>query len=121
MPMPTGSYAINNVEITIQPTDGKWLPRDPLGVDGNGHFVYPPYREFEMSWGLLSTSDINQLYNFFASIGNTGTAVVNLPKWADVNYTFYAYSGCILQEPSIGVYFSENITDVTLVVTKIRT
>lgn len=121
MPMPTGSYAINNVEITIQPTEGHWIPRNPLGVDGNGHFVYPPYREFEMTWGLLSPSDVNQLQTFFNSIGNTGTAVVNLPKYADANYMFYAYSGCVLQEPSFGVYFAENHTDISLLISKIRT
>jgi hypothetical protein len=117
----TGSYAINGTEITIQPTSGQWMPRDPLGIDGNGHFVYPPYREFEMTWGLLAPSDVNQLQNFFASIGNTGTAVVDLPKFAAVTYTFYSYSGCVLQEPSIGVYFSENQTEITLLVSKIRT
>ena len=117
----TGSYAVNGSDITVQPTDGKWLPRSPLGIDGWGHAVYPPYREFEMTWGLLSPSDVNQLQNFFASIGNTGTAVVDLPKYADAIYQFYSYSGCVLQEPSIGVYFTENQTDVNLLIIKIRT
>lgn len=117
----TGSYAINGSDITIQPTSGQWKPRDPLGVDGNGHFVYPPYREFEMSWGLLSPSDTNQLQNFFASIGNTGTAVVDLPKYANISYTFYSYTGCVLQEPSFGIFFTEHQTDITLLITKIRT
>lgn len=117
----TGTYAINGTEITIQPTSGQWMPKDPLGIDGNGHFVYPPYREFEMSWGLLDPSDANQLQNFFASIGNTGTAVVDLPKYAAATYTFYSYTGCVMQEPSFGVYFTEHHTDITLLITKIRT
>ena len=117
----TGSYAVNGTEFTIQPTSGQWRPRDALGVDGNGHFVYPPYREFEITWGLLSPSDANQMQTFFESIGNTGTAIVDLPKYADVSYQFFSYSGCVLQEPSFGVYFTEHYVDITLIVTKIKT
>lgn len=117
----TGSYAVNGTEITIQPTSGKWIPREPLGVDGNGHFIYPPYREFEMNWGLIDSDEANQLQNFFNSIGLTGTAIVDLPKYADLDYTFFSYSGCVLQEPSFGDYFTEHPMDVTLTITKIRT
>jgi hypothetical protein len=117
----TGSYAVNGTDFTIQPTSGQWKPKDPLGVDGNGHYVYPPYREFEMSWGLLDTAQVNQLQTFFDSIGNTGTAVVDLPKYADADYTFFSYTGCVMQEPSFGVYFTEHLTDVTLLISKIRT
>ena len=117
----TGTYAINGNEIIIQPTSGKWMPKDPLGVDGSGHFVYPPYREFEMSWGLLDASGTYQLQKFFDGLGNTGTAVVDLPKYANYDYLFYSYSGCVMQEPSFGVYFTENTTDVSLLITKIRT
>lgn len=117
----TGSYAIDGTEITIQPTDGHWLPRDPLGIDGWGHAVYPPYREFEMTWGLLNPSDANQLQNFFDTIGNTGTAVVDLPKYAAATYTFYSYTGCVVQEPSFGTYFTEHHTNISLLIVKIKT
>lgn len=117
----TGTYAINGTEITIQPTGGQWLPRTPIGIDGNGHFVYPPYREFEMTWGLLDPSQANQLQTFFTSIGNTGSAIVDLPKYADANYTFFSYTGCVLQEPEFGMYFFEHHQDIILRVTKIRT
>lgn len=117
----TGSYAVNGSDITIQPSSGQWKPKNPLGIDGNGHFVYPPYREFELTWGLMKPSEVNQLQNFFASIGNTGTAVIDLPKYADASYSFFSYSGCVMQEPSYGVYFAEHYTDVTLLITKIRT
>ena len=117
----TGSYAINGTEFTIQPTSGRWMPKDPLGVDGNGHFVYPPYREYEINWGLMNTADLHQLQDFFDAIGNTGTAIVDLPKYADASYTFRSYIGCVLQEPSFGIYFTEHLTDVTLLITKIRT
>ena len=117
----TGSYAINGNEFTVQPTSGRWMPRDELGIDGNGHFVYPAYREFEITWGLVDPADVNQLQTFFNSIGNTGTAIVDLPKYADANYTFQSYTGCVLREPEIGAYFSEHQTDVTLLIVKIRT
>lgn len=117
----TGSYAINGTEITIQPTSGQWMPREPLGVDGNGHFVYSPFREYEMTWGLLDTSEANQLQNFFNSLGNTGTVIVDLPKYADLAYEFFSYTGCVLQEPSFGTFFVEHYSNVSLLVIKIRT
>ena len=41
----TGTYQINDTDLVIQPTSGRWIPRDPIDNDGNGHPVYPPYRE----------------------------------------------------------------------------
>jgi hypothetical protein len=117
----TGSYAVNGTNITIQPTSGQWRARDLLGIDGNGHPVYSPYRQFEMTWGLANSDEADELQTFFASLGNTGTAVVDLPKYADATYQFYSYTGCIIQEPEWGVYFAEHYTDVTLLITKIKT
>jgi hypothetical protein len=117
----TGSYAINGVELAVQPTSGRWMPREAVGVDGNGHFIYPPYREFEITWGLVNPSDVNQLQTFFESIGNTGTAIVDLPRYAASTYTFRSYTGCVLQEPTFDIYFTEHHTNVTLLISKIKT
>lgn len=116
----TGTYQINNTDITIQPTSGQWKSRDVLGIDGNGHPVYPPYYEFEMRWQLVDMNQVNQLQGFFNAIGRTGTASVNLPRYGYSDYIFRTYSGTVLQEPSYGVFFNEHQTDVTLLITKIR-
>ena len=116
----TGSYAINGTKLSLQPTDGKWEDKGILGIDGNGRARYPAVTEFTLSWGLISTSDFAQLNNFYLSVENTGTVVVDLPKWGDSSYTYYSYSGTHLSRLTAGKYFSEHIQDVQLVVTNIR-
>lgn len=115
------TYAVNGTTITTQPETGKWSERDELGRDGNGRPIYVGPREFEMKWGLLSMSEWLQLQTFFSSVGATGTAVVALPQYGASSYQFYSYSGCILSEPTVGVYFEEHVSDVRLIVNKITT
>lgn len=116
----TGTYQINNTDLTIQPTSGQWIGRELIDIDGNGHPVYPPYREFEMTWQLTDMDQVKQLQDFFDLMGRTGTVSVNLPKYASAPYIFRTYSGTVIQEPTFGVFFSERQTEVTLLVTKIR-
>ena len=54
-------YAINGTELLIEPTAGRWLPRNQFGVDGNGHPIYSPVRQYEINFGLLSPAQQNQL------------------------------------------------------------
>lgn len=115
------SYKISGVEIPIQPTVARWLPRRQLGDDGNGRPIYSAVREFEMRWQLADPSHVNTLQGYFNGVGATGTAVVDLPQYAAATYVFFAYSGTVLQEPTFSPFFAENITDVVLMVTKIRT
>ena len=117
----TGSYAINGTNLILQPSAGSWETKDILGIDGNGHPVYPQLREFNLQWGLMSPSDFQQVQDFYNQCDNTGTVVVDLPKFGDAGYQFYSYSGCTLREPSIGEYFNGYITDVSLRVMKVRT
>lgn len=114
------AYKINGTNITIQPETGKWVDRDKLGRDGNGRNVYVGPREFELQWGLISMSEWNQLQVFFSSVGATGTAVVTLPKYNSTSYAYYDYSGCVLDEPTVGEFFEEFVSDVRLLITKIN-
>lgn len=116
----SGSYAVNGATF-LPPTSGRWLPKNPLGVSGDGHAIYAGVREFELKWQLAFPSDVYQLQNFFGAINNTGTVVVDLPRYGYSSYEFYSYSGCVLREPEQGEYFSENQTDILLLVTNIRT
>lgn len=115
------TYKVGGTEFSIQPTQGRWLPRAEMGVDGNGRPIYSAVREFEITWGLLEASQVNQLQNFFAAVGATGTAVVSLPKYAASTYIFYDYTGCVIREPQLSHFFSENTTEVILLISKIRT
>lgn len=115
------TYKINGTELDPQPTEAKWVSRRVLSEDGNGRPIYPAVREFELRWQLTSPSQVNALQTFFNSVGATGTAVVSLPQYAHSSYTFYDYSGTVLREPEFNSFFAENITEVVLMVTKIRT
>lgn len=115
------TYKINGTEIVIQPTTGRWVGRTAVDVDGWGHPIYPPYREFEMSWQLITMEQAEQLHTFFLAVGSTGTVVVDLPQYATDAYTFFAYTGCVLQEPSFGEFFVEHSKDTMLLVTRIKT
>jgi hypothetical protein len=114
------TYKINGVELSTQPTSGNWLPRNVVGTDGNGHNVYPPNYQFEITWNLTYPSDFYQVLQMFDNLAITGSCVVDLPKYRSATYAFYSYTGCVVQEPEISPYFAENITDVKLLITNIR-
>lgn len=115
------TYRINGTAISPQPTSGQWLDRQELGVDGNAHYIYPLYREFEMRWEFTPSSNIGALQTFFNSVGTTGTCVVELPKYGNPTWAFYAYTGCVLREPTWGEYFQERAASASMLVIKIRT
>lgn len=117
----SGSYAINGVDLTLPPTSGRWVERPLVGIGGSGHPVYAAVREFELQFQLADPSDYNQLQLAYQALSNTGTAVVDLPKYGDAGYQFFSYTGCIVQEPYAGAYFNENQTDVRWLITNIRT
>jgi hypothetical protein len=97
------------------------MPRDVEGIDGNGRAIYSRVREFQFRWGLLSTAQVWQLQEWWQTIGATGTVTAALPRYAWPTYTFFTYTGVYIQEPVLDVYFTESLTDVTLLVTNIVT
>jgi len=115
------AFEINGTGIPIDPTEGRWMPRDVEGIDGNGRAIYASTREFQFRWGLLSPGQVWQLQEWWQTIGSTGTITAALPRYAWPTYTFFTYTGVHIQEPVVDVYFTENYTDVTLLVTNIRT
>jgi hypothetical protein len=116
----SGSYAINGVELSLQPSTANWVGRDKLGTDGNNRPIYPSIHSFEMKWELMPVSDLSRLINAQLS-SVTGSLVVDLPKWGDANYTFYSYSGTYVDEPEVGEYFVEHITNVRFLINNVRT
>lgn len=112
----TGSYGIGNVEFDLQPTSGRWMPQEPVGVTGDGHPIYPSIHSFEIRWGVMAISEYDQLRDFYKTALLTGTLVVALPDIDADTWTFKNYSGCVLQEPIAGEYFAEHVTDVVMYV-----
>jgi len=115
------TYKINGTEIPTQPTTGKWLPRNSQGIDGNGRNVYSGVREFELRWQLIDPETSYQLQVWFETVLTTGTVVVDLPYYLSGTNYFVSYSGCVLQEPQFGTYFTGYLQDALLLVSKIIT
>jgi hypothetical protein len=114
-------YKINGTAFPTQPTSGRWMPREQLAIDGNLQAIYPLYYEFELSWQLTNPAQMNQLQGFFTGMSAIGNIVADLPTYAAATYVpFYAYSGCVVREPQMGVYFNEHHTDIKLLIAKIR-
>ena len=115
----SGSYAVNGVNIP-KPSTGKWEQKEMIARNGYGIPTYPSVTDFTLTWGILSTSELNQLLSFHLYVQNTGTVVTDLPKWGDAGYLFYSYSGTVVNRPSVGAYFVEYVEDVQLVISNIR-
>jgi len=114
-------YKVNGVELSIQPTTGRWLPQNMVGTTGAGIPIYPRVREFELRWNLSDPDLANTLRAYFATLGYSGSVVVDLPQYTAASYQFYAYSGCSLYQPERGAYFSEHITELVMIVGNIVT
>lgn len=117
----SGTYGFNGVDLTLQPTTGRWVERTQYGLDAGAHPVYSSLRSFELTWELISPSDLNQIINVYNAISNTGNAVACLPKWNDSTYTFYNYSGTTIEEPQVGTFFMGYYQEVRMLVLAIRT
>ena len=117
----SGSYAVNTTGLTLQPTVGKWISRDVIGVDGNAHAVYPTPRGFELNWQLVSVAEFQQIENFFNTISATGSVTVDIPEWNAPEYRFQRYSGVVLNEPEFENYFNGYIESVRLLLVNIVT
>ena len=119
-PGSSGTYAINGTDFTLQPTSGRWMPRSPVGITGDGHPIYPAIYEFEIRWSLSSQEDLYQIQNFRDAVVLTGTINVDLPAYRGSSYVFQTYTGCTLYEPERGQYFNEHTSDFRLIVGNIR-
>ena len=74
-PVTTGTFGLNGTEFIIQPSEGRWVPRTTLAIDGAGHPIFSAIREFEFSWDIFDQATWNQLQAFYNAVQNTGTVV----------------------------------------------
>lgn len=114
------TFKVNGTLLSHNPTEHKWINRPPIGTDGNGREIYPAPREYEMKWDLLTAAEFDEIYGYYALIGNTGTVSVDLPQYRTTTYQFRTYSGCVLQEPQFEDFFENYYVGVRLLVVKIN-
>ena len=117
----TGTFAVSGVNFNLPPTEHNWINRESKGISGEGRPIYPAVRQYNLNWVLVSATDFTQLVGFYNQVRNSGTVVVDLPRYAVDPYQFISYTGCTLQEPSFGKFFEGYYSDVVMLVTKVRT
>jgi hypothetical protein len=115
------AYKIGGTELSLQPSSGRWVILDPLGIGISGMARYPAVKQFELLWDLMPLADYAQLYSLYESQSLTGTYVVELPDIEDNAWAFREFSGAVINHPTAGEYFQEHISDVSLVIRNIRT
>lgn len=111
-------YRINGHQI-LTPTTFRWMPQQPLDVQGDNRPIYSGVRSVELRWQLASYSDWSDLQNLYDLIRSTGSAVVRIPAFPLSSGSAYAmgeYSGVHMAEPEIGPFFSEYPTQVVLLI-----
>ena len=119
----TGTFGLNGTEFILQPSEGHWVPRNVLAIDGAGHPIFSAIREFELDWDIIDTPTWNQLQAFYNTCGNTGTVVANLPQYGATPFLYVPYSGCTMGEPEVqGSFLTQDgyLQKVKVVIMNIR-
>ena len=118
---------VNGYVLPVQPSAWGWVKTGEAYIDGAGRPRYPAVRDFELKWDTLDTASVQDLYRLWYET-STGTCSVDLPARHAVMTTgglnevyFQTYSGCSLEEPEFGSYFTtEGQTGVKLVIRNVR-
>jgi hypothetical protein len=112
-------YIIDGTTI-LAPSSGQWTPRRAISITGEGRPIYPDVREFRLRWQLMPIDRFDEIYGAWENVQATGTSVASLPDLLASTYVFREFSGCFLQEPTVGEYFQEYVTNVALTITNIK-
>lgn len=117
-------YVVNGVVLPC-PSNGRWVPRRPIDVQGDNRPLYAPVRAFELRWTLTGFEDWAVLVASFEELQSSGTATVELPAYPTAtggSFEYREYSGCTLSEPQIGPFFNQEYpTNVAIIIGNIRT
>jgi hypothetical protein len=121
-------YKINGTVLLLQPTSGKWLDREKIGIDGNGVPVYSAYRSFELAWDLVDEESLYQLQTYWETMLVTGSIVADLPNYkshvyplVSGSFSFHSYSGCVIHEPTFEDFWEYQVGSAKLLISRIRT
>lgn len=120
--MALDTYKING-NIILPPSTFRWIPQEPLDVQGDNRPIYSAIRGAELRWQLASYEDWALLQGMYNLIAATGSFVVQIPAFPTVTGSSYAmreYSGVHIAEPEIGPFFVEYPSSVVLLIGNIR-
>lgn len=113
-----GDYKIDGNEI-LTPTTFRYVPQEPLDVQGDNRPIYSAVRAAELQWQLMSYEDWSNIQHLYNLVQATGSHVVEIPAFPTISGSsaaFQAYSGAHLAEPSIGPFFQDYPSSVTLLI-----
>lgn len=121
--MTTNAFTINGVAFTRQPTNHRWRNQDTLGISGDGHAMYPAYREYELEFDFSTQAEFYDFNTYWQSVGQTGTVVVELPEHPTTasTYGFREYSGVVVNQPEYQSFFENYYGSGRILLTRIRT
>ncbi len=108
-----------NGNVYKAPTQGRWVPRRPIDVQGDNRPIYSEVRSFELRWRIFSYEDWSELQFFFDQVLSTGSHVSRLPTYpltTGAAYGFTEYSGTHWSEPQIGPFFETFPTQAVLII-----
>lgn len=114
-------YKINSTEFTLPPTTGRWIIPDALGIGVSGVARYPAVKQFELLWDFMSPAEYSQLKTWYAYQNNTGTITADLPDIEAASYEYRTFSGVVMFHPIVGEYFEGYLSDVSVILSNIRT
>lgn len=103
------TYAIDSVDLLLQPTSGNWRERKIIGIDGENRAIYEPKYSFAIGWDAMTPAQIFQLWTFWSGVSSAGFVVATLPKYNSSTYSFQAYVNCVIDEPKRGDFFAKHI------------
>lgn len=118
-----GNYRINGRAI-LEPSAGRWVPRQALDIEGDNRAIYSEFRSFQLEWQLVAYEDWSALQAFFDTVESTGTSVVRIPEFPTATgtpYAFREYSGVMIDEPQVDPFFETFPTRMVLLIRNIRT
>lgn len=115
------TFKINNTALSRFPTNHRWVSQETYGLTGDGHPMYPAYREYELEFDFASPSEYNEFMTYYNSIGITGTISADLPEYGVATYVFRTYSGIVMSQPEFNNYFEGYYQSAKLLLARIRT
>jgi hypothetical protein len=115
------TYKLNEGEIC--PSDFQWLPRETIGVSGEGRPIYPATRSVELRWEFSSFGEWAAAQVAFNANSFTGMSSITIPNFPTATgsvYAFKTYTGVFIHEPELGSpFFAGFPSDMVILVSNI--
>lgn len=101
------------------PSRVRWMPREPIDIQGDNRPIYGGVRSVQLRWELTSYEEWAALQHNYDQVRASGTATVQLPGFPTSTGSAMAYneySGTVLGEPQVGPFFAESYPESVVIV-----